>query len=95
MVEYKQPNVTDHAHTGSAMGFQFPVHPAAHPGSHPSRPDPGTYEHQHNTSVSGYFPNNYTAKYNSPTATHPAYQTVPPGSPPPGVMGLNRHPFMQ
>jgi hypothetical protein len=97
MAEYKQPNVAHHAHNSSQMGFRSPLHPAVHPGSHPGGPDPGTYGYQHYEIVggAGYFTANYPAKYTSPTATHPAYHTVLPGSPPPSAMNLDGHTFMQ
>jgi hypothetical protein len=98
MLEYKQPTVHIQSHHHSQAGFTFPPHPAVHPASHPGSPDPAVYGHGHQQSMSGgYFPasQRYEAhKYTSPTAPHP-YHVVSPGSPPPGGMGLNRHPFMQ
>ncbi len=88
-----------HVHNPSHGGFQFPPHPAVHPGSHPSSPDLGTYGHQHNASMSsnGYFPApaGYMSKYASPTARHPVYHALSPGIPAPGSLGLNGHPFVQ
>ncbi|KZM21025.1 uncharacterized protein EKO05_0011131 [Ascochyta rabiei] len=79
-----------HVHDASHAGYQTPAPPAGHPGS----PSSG-YGHQHqNSAGTGYLPTNHPAKYTSSTATHPGYHTVSPGSPPPGSMGLNGHPFM-
>lgn len=90
--------MVQHAHNTS-HGFQFPTHAAVHPGSLPGSPDPGAFGHQQNLTLAGggYFPSPaaYMAKYTSPTAMHPAYHAVSPGSPPPGSLGLNGHPYMQ
>lgn len=94
MVQYENPQThvqPHHAHNGSHTRYQFPAHPAVHPGS-PSR---GYGRQNHNSVGTGYFPANYPVKYTSPTVAHPAYHTVSPGSPPPGNMHLNGHPFMQ
>ncbi|KAF2999740.1 hypothetical protein E8E13_004543 [Curvularia kusanoi] len=93
MVQHTQSH---HAYNASQGGFQFPPHPAVHPGSQPGSPDPGVYGQQLNASMgnSGYFPvpTGYTAKYTSPVETHPAYHAMS-GSPPPGVVGLNGNPM--
>ena len=93
-----QHTPSQHAYTTSQGGFQFPPHPAVHPGSPPGSPEQGVYGHQHNASMDmpGYFtvPGGYAAKYSSPPATHSLYHPVS-GSPPPGSLGLNGHPMFQ
>lgn len=95
-VDTSPEQMIQHAHTPSHAGFHYPAHPAVNPATHPGSPDLGSFGHQHNASL-GYFPTpaGYVTKYTSPTATHPVYHAVSSGSPPPGAMGLNGHPFMQ
>ncbi|KAF9693922.1 hypothetical protein EKO04_007808 [Ascochyta lentis] len=93
-VEYKSPHhhaQSHHVHNASHAGYQFPPHPAVHPGT-PSL----SYGHQHqNSAGADYFPANYQVKYTNTATTHPAYHTVSSASPPLGNLGLNGHPFMQ
>lgn len=92
MLEYKQPNVYAHGHTAS---LQFLPHPAVHPGSHTGSANRG-FGSAHQANVDGYYPaQRYDPrKYTSPAAAHPADHVVSPGSPPPGSMMLNGHPFV-